>query len=111
MSRVTAVMKWNRVRSDAARHRWSVASRVLVAAVGGYGIAALATADLSLLLPRLTDTPRAEAVLTATLWSFAVYAVVVMGCFTARSARRAWIGAGIAALALGLPWLLLRGAS
>lgn len=93
--------------SETARHRARVASRVLVAALGGYAVMALATAVLALLLPRLGGT-RAEGVLTASMLSFACYAGVVMWVFATRSATRAWLGLGTLALLLGLALLFLR---
>lgn len=74
--------------------------RVLAGVFGGYGVAALATMLLSLLLPM----PRAEAVMTATMASFAVHAGAMVWAFGARGALRA--AGGIAALA-ALLWLLL----
>jgi len=95
------------LRSDKARHRWGVASRVLAAAVGGYAIAALATAGLALLLPRVMGMARVDAVLAATLSSFAVYAVAVLAAFTTRSAGRAWAALAAAATLLGALILML----
>ncbi|MGJ7544716.1 DUF3649 domain-containing protein [Variovorax sp. LT1R16] len=94
--------------SESARYRWHVVSRVLAAAVGGYALAALFTAALALLLPRISDASRAESVLTATLWSFAIYAVVLMWVFTPRSATRAWLGLAASAAVLGVLLLILK---
>ncbi|GJD86173.1 hypothetical protein HPGCJGGD_4070 [Methylobacterium haplocladii] len=86
-------------------YRAAVAGRVLLALVGGYALAALATAVLSLTLP----LDPAEAVTVATLLSFAVMAVAVLFVFAARSLHVAtlWLGLPIGALGLGL-WLLVR---
>ncbi|CAO4175844.1 Iron transporter [Methylorubrum populi] len=86
--------------------RASVAGRVVLAAGGGYGVAALATALLSLTLP-LT---RSEAVAAATLLSFAVMAGIVVFVFAQRSLLRATVAVtGLAGLlCLGL-WLAMRG--
>ncbi|WP_245638679.1 DUF3649 domain-containing protein [Hydrogenophaga palleronii] len=93
------------------RYRGSVAARVLAASLGAYALTSLATATLALLLPRLSVTTRAEAVLVASLWSFAIGAVIVMWVFTTRSARRAWLGLGITAAVLGpLLWWLRQSA-
>lgn len=62
-----------------------VFARIALAAVGGYTIAALATALLSAALP----LERSEAVTTATLVSFAIIAGVVVFVFALRSVRRA----------------------
>lgn len=96
---------------SAARYRWMVANRALAAAVGGYALASLCTAVLAVGLPRVSDTSRASALLTATLFSFVVYAAAVVWAFSARSALRAWAGIGVpsAVLAAAL-WVLKVGA-
>ena len=106
------------MKSDAApirRHRWlshgseglhyrlGVASRALAAIGGGYVVAALAAAVLSLWLP----IARVEATLAGTLASFVVYVCAVMWVFAARSAWRAWLGLAVPAAVLGA--LLLAG--
>ncbi len=93
---------------DSVGYRRMVASRVLAAAVGGYALAWLATAVLSLLLPRVSSASRAEAVLTATMLSFALYTVAVIWVFSARSATRAWAGLGIPAVVLGAALAVLK---
>ena len=90
------------------RERASVAGRVVLAAGGGYGVAALATALLSLTLPMA----RSEAVATATLLSFAVMAGIVVLVFSTRTLLRALLTVGGAALVLGaLLWLAMGGSS
>lgn len=51
-------------------------------------LAAAATALLAVLLP----AQRAEAVISATLLSFLIYASAVLWVFSTRSALRAWVG-------------------
>jgi hypothetical protein len=86
------------------RYRSAVLGRVLLAAFGGYGVAALATAFLSLTLPM----ERSEAVATATLLSFAILAGAVIWVFAARTLARAAIGLGLPAALLGLGvWVAL----
>jgi hypothetical protein len=82
--------------------RLAVAARVGLAALGGYAVAALATAFGAVALP----LPRAEAVTAATLASFAVMAGAVVFVFATATLARAALGlAGCAALlAMGL-WL------
>ncbi|WP_235907600.1 DUF3649 domain-containing protein [Siccirubricoccus phaeus] len=81
--------------------RWpGVLSRTLAAVVGGYAVGALVSVACALLLPM----PRAEAVLTGMMLSFAAYAGAVLWAFAARSAWRAWAG-------ILLPALLLAAAS
>lgn len=75
-----------------------VASRIVAAIVGGY---ALANA-VGVLLTRTLPMPLADAVLTATLASFALYAAAVLWVFAARSARLAWLGLLVPAGVCGL---------
>lgn len=83
--------------------RWAVASRLLAAVFGGYAFTSLLTVLLALILPM----PRAQAVLTATMLSFAVYVGVVLWVFNIRGNARVWIrlaqavaGASLLCLAL-----------
>lgn len=83
-------------------YRLAVASRALAAIVGGYVLTALGTAALAVFLLM----PRAEATLTATMLSFAIYACIVLWAFAIRTAWRAWAGIVLTALALNaLLWL------
>ena len=89
-----ATEKIARLRLSAgALYRLGVASRSVAAIVGGYVLAALVTMLLSVSLPMA----RSEAVMTATLLSFAIYTCVVMWVFATRSALRAWLGLAIPA--------------
>lgn len=88
---------WERARS----WRWpGIASRVLAALLGGYALGALVTVACAVLLP----LPRAEAVVTGMMLSFAAYAGAFVWVFAARDACRAWAG-------VLLPSLLLAAAS
>lgn len=71
-----------------ARYRLAVFSRAVAAIGGGYLLAALTTALLALCLPMA----RVDAVITATLLSFAIYTCAVLWVFATRSALRAWLG-------------------
>ncbi len=83
-------------------YRLAVAGRVLLAAVGGYTVAALATA----LLARLLPGSRAEAVSAATLVSFAIMAAMAIWVFAVRTIARAVVGLSLlAALLAGGLWL------
>lgn len=86
------------------RVRAAVTGRVALAAFGGYGVAALSTAFLSLALPMA----RSEAVATATLLSFAIMVGAVIWVFAARTLARAALGLAVPGglLAAGL-WLAL----
>jgi len=83
----------------------SLMLRVLAGLGGGYAVAGLATVALSLSLP-LT---RSEAVLTATMSSFAIYATALVWAFAARDAWRACLGVAAVAVVLVLLILLLQG--
>ncbi len=74
------------------------ASRAGAAIAGGYAFAASASALLALLLP----LPRADAVVTATLLSFALYAAAAIRAFAAPSAWRAWLELVLPALLMAL---------
>lgn len=91
-----------RLSADAV-YRLGVASRSVAAIAGGYVLAALLTMLLSVSLPMA----RAEAVMTATLLSFAIYTCAVMWVFATRSALRAWLGLAIpaAVIAAILQWM------
>lgn len=88
------------------KYRLNVFSRAVAAIGGGYAVAALATA----LLATLLSTPRADAVMTATMLSFAIYTCAVIWVFAARTAWHAWIGLVAPAALLGLGLLVSRGA-
>ncbi|WP_354684605.1 DUF3649 domain-containing protein [Cupriavidus necator] len=82
------------------RYRAGVASRAVAAIAGGYLLAALVTAALSVTLPMA----RPDAVTAATLLSFAIYAAAAVWVFAVRSAWRAWAGLALPALLL---WAVL----
>lgn len=79
------------------RRRLAILSRVAAAVFGGYLLAAVCTVFLSHLFPG----PVAEAVLAATLGSFAICTAAVVWAFAARSAGRAWLGLALPAAVLG----------
>jgi hypothetical protein len=76
------------------RHAASIAQRTAAAACGGYALAAVLSICLSFVLPG----PRADAVLTGLLVSFAIYTAVVIWAFAVRSVSRMWIGIGAVTL-------------
>lgn len=86
-----------------AAYRWAVASRVAGAVTAGYAVAGAATVLLTLVLP----LPRGQALLTATMLSFLIYACAVIWAYTASTATRAWIGLGLAAsvMTVASAWL------
>ncbi|MCJ2090728.1 iron transporter [Methylobacterium sp. E-005] len=84
-------------------YRLAVTARVLLAGVGGYLIAALASALLALMLPG----GRAEAVSAALIASFAIMAAAVIWVFAAGTVGRAALGLGLAAaLLIAALWLV-----
>lgn len=68
--------------------RLALSSRVVAAVIGGYLLASFSTIFLSFILP--SSLP--EAVLGATLFSFAIYTAAIVWVFAARNATRAWLG-------------------
>ena len=83
-------------------YRLAVAGRVLVAVIGGYAVAALASALMALILPGA----RAEAVSAALVASFAIMAAAVVWVFAAPTLGRAALGLGfVAALLMAALWL------
>lgn len=81
------------------RYRLAITSRTVAAIGGGYALAAGFAAALSLLLAQCM--PRVEAVLTATMLSWAVYAMAAGWAFYARTAWGAWGGTLLPAMVLG----------
>lgn len=75
--------------SPAARWRWQVAARLLAAVPGGYGLAALSSSVAALLAQAAGMAP-ADAVISASLLSFAVYLGVVVWSFGAATLARLW---------------------
>ncbi|WP_332746963.1 DUF3649 domain-containing protein [Hydrogenophaga sp.] len=96
----------SKVTTTTIAYRWAVASRVVVATLGGYALSSAATVLIAVLWP----APLAQAVLWATMLSFTVYAVAVIWVFCTRSATRAWVGMvfGTAVLS-ALAWWLKTG--
>ena len=85
-------------------YRVMVAGRVLLAVLGGYALASVFTALLSLILP----LNRAEAVTTATMLGFVVMPLAVLYVFAARSLSRAALGIGLPLGVLGAGlWLAI----
>ncbi|MFC0710523.1 hypothetical protein [Azorhizophilus paspali] len=79
--------RWERFRTFLQNsQRLDTAARVVLAVFGGYGFSALATVSLSWALP----LPPAQAVLTATMLSFALFCALAIWAFSASSAWRAW---------------------
>ncbi|QHE83640.1 DUF3649 domain-containing protein [Hydrogenophaga sp. BPS33] len=88
--------------TDTSRNsRWSVASRAVAAVLGGYAFSSAATVLMAVLWP----APLAQAVMWASMLSFAVYTAAVIWVFATRSALRAWAGMLVGAAVLcALAW-------
>lgn len=82
------------------RYRWAIASRALAAIFDGYAVSALFCAAAGLTLVQ-TGSSRLDAVMTATMLAFVVYAIAVIYAFRARSASRVWVGMAVAAALMG----------
>ena len=74
-----------------------VLQRALAAVPAGYGMAYLFTAAL----PRLIGGPRTEAVLWASMASFALYLCLIIYAFAEPSLIRLWLLFGVLAAGLG----------
>lgn len=86
---------------------WDVALRSALAVIGGYVFSSLVAATIARFLPG----DRANAALTGTMISFAVFPVIVMWAF---AARRAWLaavmlGAACALLGALVAWSISTG--
>ncbi len=85
-------------------NRWGVAARVLAAIPANYLLTSLATACLA----RVLAMPPAEASVAATLFSFALFALLALAAFAMRSVVRLWLWmTGVGILLGGGLWLSL----
>lgn len=88
-----------------AAYRWSVVSRIVAAALGGYLIVTLLHVAFIVVLPSELHQSLLFASQTGYLW----WTGLIIWCFAVRSATRAW--AGLAVLAAPLiaidTWYLL----
>ena len=89
-----------------ASRRRSVTSRTLAAVVGGYALTSLLTLAVPLLFSAAGLSP-AQALHTATMTGFLVYAGIVIAVFHARSATRAWAWLAFASVPPGIVAMLL----
>lgn len=79
-----------------ARDRWSVLSRFIAASVGGYALVSLSHLAMTAVLPMAYN----EALLFTSQAGYLTWTGIIVWCFAARSARRAWSGLALAALPL-----------
>ncbi|WP_265312362.1 iron transporter [Sphingomonas lycopersici] len=80
-------------RPISARYRLAVLSRSVAAVAGGYGVSVLLAVAVAWTMP----LSREEASIVATMIALLGLPIVMMACFYARTAFRAWIGLAIAA--------------
>ena len=73
-------------------------SRTAAAILGGYALAAAAVIFLGAILP----LPKGQAILAASLASFAVYTAAIVWVFAVQDNRRAWLGLLLPAVVLTL---------
>jgi hypothetical protein len=86
-----------RAAADAA-WRWSVFSRFVAAAAGGYGLVTLIHLALTTVLP----VEQYKALLFSHQTGYLYYTGVFIWCFAARTAGRAWLGLALLAVPLAL---------
>jgi len=89
-------------------HRWRVFSRIIAASIGGYVFVSLSHLALAVILP----TDRNKALLFSMETGFITWSLIIIWCFSARTATRAWLGLALAALpllAIDVWWILARG--
>ncbi|CAP57655.1 hypothetical protein [Gluconacetobacter diazotrophicus] len=85
--------------------RISIAARIAAGTAGGYGVAALVAVAVACWWP----ADRAQASVAGTLAALLAWPAIVMACFHAGSATRAWAGLGgtaivLLAAAMGAGW-------
>jgi hypothetical protein len=95
--------------AKAAGYRWSVVSRVVAAACGGYVLINLANMALAVVLP----VEQYRALLFAMQMSFVFYTLAIIWAFAARTATRAWLGLALVAAPLAIidAWFYLGGSA
>lgn len=81
-----------------AGYRWAVASRFFAAALGGYAIVTLLQVAFMALLPG----EYYQSLLFASQTGYLYWTAIIVWCFAARTARRAWLGLALVALPLVL---------
>ncbi len=81
-------------------------SRSAAAILGGYALTSAVVIFLGAVLP----LPKSQAILAASLASFAVYTAAIVWVFAVQDNRRAWLGLLLPAVVLAvLGWWLGRG--
>lgn len=98
------------IKPGLARYRWEIALRSIAAIGGGYVLAAASADWLGRLLP-LLGMSRLEAVATATMLAFIVYACTAIWVFAVAGTRRAILGVVVPAAVLALGAWAIGGAA
>lgn len=80
---------------------FSITSRILAAALGGYGLASLAAMALAVILPMARD----QAVIIGIMLSLLLYSAAAIWAFCARSSWLAWAGILLPGLLFGALYL------
>ena len=88
-------------------YRKEVSLRIFFAIGGGYLLASIASVFLSYILP----LSKSDAVVTASLLSFAIFTGAVIWVFSAKRLRNAWLGLAVPILVLGAFILIIQFAS
>jgi len=88
-----------------AAYRWSIASRFVAAALGGYALVSLLQVAFIALLPAAFF----KSLLFASQTGYLYWTGIIIWCFATRTARRAWLGIIVVALPLALidVWYLM----
>ncbi len=88
-----------------AAYRWSIASRFIAGALGGYFVVTLLHVAFMALLP----VDYHEALLFSSQTGYLYWTGILIFCFATRTATRAWLGLAIVATPLMLidGWYLL----
>lgn len=79
-----------------AAYRWSVLSRCVAAAAGGYVLVTLLQLAFTAVLP----WDYYKSLLFSSQTGYLYYTGVIIWCFAARTAKRAWLGLLVVALPL-----------
>lgn len=79
-----------------AAYRWSVVSRIVAAALGGYLIVSLLHMAFIVVLPAELH----QSLLFASQTGYLYWTGLIIWCFATRSATRAWVGLAVLAVPL-----------
>ena len=96
------------MRTQDAAYRWSVASRAIAAAAGGYAVVTLLHLATTVVLPGADY----KTLLFTSQTGYLYYTGIIIWCFAVRTATRAWVGLAAVALpllAIDVWYLLQRG--